>query len=273
MDASKAPSGQVSSLAKVFWEGFMLEHWTRPGFQPSLSCLYDVQLNPQPEEDAEGLVVCFGDSLTRGGHDPMSAERIVRLGAEREDAYPELLAALLRRSGRRFGVVNAGVWGEKSSSMIQRLPQVLAALREERKAPIRAVLLLAGANELMDSVDKILTNLGTLCGIACDDAGEATAPPCVIILTIPPSPRRSLEGRWTAKKVNEGLREACSIRDVASLFLVDLEEHVDGALTFDGLHFTAAGYAVFAQHVYAAIQESLFGESIACNGCCRKLAL
>ncbi len=62
-----------------------------------------------PTQAAEKLVVAFGASQTYGK------------GVAREQAYPAQLEQLLRRKGLDVRVINSGVNGETTGSMLQRL--------------------------------------------------------------------------------------------------------------------------------------------------------
>jgi acyl-CoA thioesterase-1 len=64
---------------------------------------------------ADRVIVALGDSLTAG------------LGVAREDAYPALLEARLRREGYDYRVVNAGVSGDTSAGGLRRLDWALRA--------------------------------------------------------------------------------------------------------------------------------------------------
>ena len=66
-----------------------------------------------PAAAAERVVTILGDSLTAG------------LGVAREEAYPALLEARLRREGYAYRVVNAGVSGDTSAGGLRRVDWVL----------------------------------------------------------------------------------------------------------------------------------------------------
>lgn len=95
-----------------------------------------------PVAAAERVIVALGDSLTAG------------LGVGQEEAYPALLEARLRREGRGYRVVNAGVSGDTSAGGRRRVDWVLRSKPE-------IVILALGANDGLRGlpVDELRDNL------------------------------------------------------------------------------------------------------------------
>jgi acyl-CoA thioesterase I len=77
----------------------------------------------------EGTIVALGDSLSAG------------FGVDEDEAYPALLARKLAAGGYHFEVVNAGISGETSSGVRERLNWVLSSLEPD------IVILETGAND------------------------------------------------------------------------------------------------------------------------------
>ena len=95
-----------------------------------------------PVTAAERVIVALGDSLTAG------------LGVAREEAYPALLEARLRREGYGYRVVNAGVSGDTSAGGRRRVDWVL------RNKP-EIVIVALGANDGLRGlpVDELRANI------------------------------------------------------------------------------------------------------------------
>jgi len=101
-----------------------------------------VLLAAVPAPAAERVIDVLGDSLTAG------------LGVAREEAYPALLEARLRREGYDYRVVNAGVSGDTSAGGLRRVDWALRA----RPA---IVIVALGANDGLRGlpVDALRDNL------------------------------------------------------------------------------------------------------------------
>ena len=101
-----------------------------------------VLLAALPAPAAERVIVVLGDSLTAG------------LGVAREEAYPALLEARLRREGYDYRVVNAGVSGDTSAGGLRRVDWVLRARPD-------IVIVALGANDGLRGlpVDALRDNL------------------------------------------------------------------------------------------------------------------
>jgi acyl-CoA thioesterase-1 len=82
---------------------------------------------PAPQRVA-GTLVFFGDSLTAG------------LGLSKEQAFPALIEARLRAAGRPWKVVNAGVSGDTTAGGVARLDWIY-------KQKVDVMFLCLGAND------------------------------------------------------------------------------------------------------------------------------
>jgi acyl-CoA thioesterase-1 len=110
--------------------------------RPVALAILVVLLAAAPAPAAERVIVVLGDSLTAG------------LGVAREEAYPALLEARLRREGYDYRVVNAGVSGDTSAGGLRRVDWALRA----RPA---IVIVALGANDGLRGlpVDALRDNL------------------------------------------------------------------------------------------------------------------
>ena len=97
----------------------------------------------------ERVVVALGDSLTAG------------LGVARDEAYPALLEARLRREGYPYRVVNAGVSGDTSAGGRRRVDWVLRSKPDVVIVALGANDGLRGlsVNELRENLEAIVTQL------------------------------------------------------------------------------------------------------------------
>jgi acyl-CoA thioesterase-1 len=95
-----------------------------------------------PAHGADRVIVALGDSLTAG------------LGVARDEAYPALLEARLRREKLGYHVVNAGVSGDTSAGGRRRVDWVLRTKPE-------VVFVALGANDGLRGlpVDELRDNL------------------------------------------------------------------------------------------------------------------
>ena len=95
-----------------------------------------------PARGADRVIVALGDSLTAG------------LGVARDEAYPALLEARLRRENLGYHVVNAGVSGDTSAGGRRRVDWVLRTKPE-------VVIVALGANDGLRGlpVDELRDNL------------------------------------------------------------------------------------------------------------------
>jgi acyl-CoA thioesterase-1 len=84
-------------------------------------------VEPAPQR-VEGTLVFFGDSLTAG------------LGLSKEQAFPTLIEARLRAAGRPWKVVNAGVSGDTTAGGVARLDWIY-------KQKVDVMFLCLGAND------------------------------------------------------------------------------------------------------------------------------
>lgn len=175
-----------------------------------------------------------------------------------------MLDDLLKGAGYHFTVHNGGIWGDTTGKLLERLQRVLSEACS--KGRLAYVLVLGGTNDILrktGSAPQIVNQLRQL----HDMAGKAPYMPRVGVLTLPPIKKGIPAWEHARLGVNDSLRRAAAGPAASSgagagalggrrQFLVDLES-VDVALSSDGVHFTAEGYAEFARRAFEAMLATL----------------
>ena len=178
------------------------------------------------------LLVALGDSLTAG------------LGLDPDQAYPALLERRLRAEGSDLRVVNAGVSGDTTAAGLRRTEWSLAG-------DVRILIVALGGNDGLRGlpVDQMKRNLAEIVslarrrGIAVLLAGME-APP-------------NFGATYTAQ-FRRVFHELASEHDVAFMpFLLDGVAGDPALNQSDGIHPNAAGAAVVAARVRAALEPLL----------------
>jgi lysophospholipase L1-like esterase len=174
-----------------------------------------------PKLNSHDVIVAFGDSLTHG------------TGANANDAYPAVLAALTGRT-----VINAGVPGDTTSSGLERLPAVL----DEYKP--RLVLLCLGGNDMLRKQPEAATenNLRLLVKTIRASGAE------VVLISVP---EPALFGGTPDfySRLAEDLKLPLE-QDVFNEVLKD------NRLKSDPIHANAAGYRVVAERLAEFLRET-----------------
>ena len=178
------------------------------------------------------LYVAIGDSFTAG------------TGCARGEAWPERLAAILRRRYRRLSLRNLAEHGATSDAVLEQLPEALQLEPD-------LVTVVCGPNDVLRStrpdpgsyrrrLERIFDRLR---GANPDvRIATATAPPRWDFLQLGPRTRARVERG--IDELNEATRDVAASRGVACL---DVAAHpgLDEAENFaaDGLHPSARGHA------------------------------
>lgn len=171
---------------------------------------------------ADAVILAFGDSLTYG------------TGADRSEAYPAVLAGLLKRT-----VINAGVPGELSAGGRNRLPQELARHNPE------LVILCHGGNDFLRRLDGKQTteNLEQMILAARGSGAD------IVLVGVP--------------KLGFGLEIPPFYKDLAEKYQLPLAEEIlvellgDRTLKSDTIHPNAAGYRQLALAIHRTIEKAL----------------
>ncbi|MGA7525352.1 MAG: arylesterase [Acidobacteriaceae bacterium] len=192
------------------------------GFTLSLS-LYAAQHHPVPGARSEPVIDCFGDSITAGhGIDPAHA-------------YPADLQSLLNARGYRYQVINSGISGNTSKDGVDRLKDVL------RLHPAVTIVEFGGNDGLRGiPIDATRRNLDTIVATLLHSGSKVL----LAGITLPPN-----YGADYIRQFDE------TYRLIAAKYHVPLLPElyagiytVPGAIQDDGVHPTAKGAEILAEH-------------------------
>ena len=178
---------------------------------------------------AGATVLALGDSLTQG------------VGASADACYPSLLA---ERTG--WKVVNAGISGETSKQIADRLPGLL-----DEHGPSLAILCAGGNDWLQRRSEQVvqgeITRMLQLC--------KARATPVLLVAV----PELSLSAALTGRMKDHSIYQTLA-KDNRVALLADAWSEVLGnsALRADQVHANAAGYARFTELLVAHARASGF---------------
>lgn len=204
-----------------------------------------------PPKQRPDIILCFGDSLTKG---------IKETG----ESYPATLQKLLRDAGHNVQVENAGNWGDTSDKMLARLPRAIS--EAARLGRLAFILVLGGTNDILRSLGPTAQSMTRLRQLH-DQASKAPYMPRVGICTLPPL--RCI-GTWEQSRLalNAALRAEVPAASGSGTcggaskrrFLVDLAEVGVSGLCPDGVHYTAEGYDEFARRVFDVLDPIMANE-------------
>ena len=186
------------------------------------------------EARGEGVVVALGDSLTAG------------LGVTVDEAFPARLQARLRAEGYDYRVVNAGVSGDTTAGGLRRVDWALRAHPD-------VVIVALGANDGLrgQSPQAIRANLEEI--VARLQAAGAR----VLLAGMRLPPNYGAEFTKEFEAVFPAVARRAKIAFMPFL--------LDGVATDprlnqpDGIHPTAAGHQVIADHLWSYLRPMLRG--------------
>ncbi|HZZ38060.1 MAG TPA: arylesterase [Acidobacteriaceae bacterium] len=191
-------------------------------FVLSLS-LYAAQPHPVPASRPEPIVDCFGDSITAGhGIDPAHA-------------YPADLQSLLDARGYHYKLVNSGISGNTSKDGVDRLKDVL-------RLQSSVIIVEFGGNDGLRGIpiDATRRNLDTIVATLLHSGSKVL----LAGITLPPN-----YGADYIHQFDE------TYRLIAAKYHVPLLPElytgiytVPGAIQDDGVHPTAKGAELLAEH-------------------------
>jgi acyl-CoA thioesterase-1 len=171
----------------------------------------------------------LGDSLTAG------------LGLDPRDAYPNLIQEKLDAAGLKFRVVNAGISGDTSAGGLSRVDLAL-------EGDVRVMLVAMGGNDALRAlpVGDLKRNLARI-------IERARARQVRVVLAGMEAPPNF--GRDYAVSFHQVYRELAKEYGVPLVpFLLDGVAGVEGLNQRDGIHPTADGARVVADHVWTVLE-------------------
>jgi acyl-CoA thioesterase-1 len=174
-------------------------------------------------------IVVLGDSLTVG------------LGLQATDAYPSLLQRRLDAGGYEFEVVNAGVSGDTSAGGLTRLEWSL-------DGDVRILIVALGGNDGLRGLppDEMKRNLGEIIRRARAHDIAVLLAGMESLTNMGPDYQRRFHDVFPSLAREQGVS-----------FLPFLLEGVAGRADLnqnDGIHPTAEGARIIADHVWAALE-------------------
>jgi acyl-CoA thioesterase-1 len=187
---------------------------------------------PPGEARGDGVVVAVGDSLTAG------------FGVAADEAFPARLEARLRAEGYAYRVVNAGVSGDTTAGGLRRVDWVL------RASPEVAIVAL-GANDGLRGQDPKMTRANLEEIVTRLQAAGARV--LLAGMRLPPN----YGDEYT--KEFEAVFPAVARRARVALmpFLLDGVAGIPRLNQADGIHPTAAGQQVIADHLWPYLRPLL----------------
>lgn len=181
-------------------------------------------------------IIFFGDSLTAGYglHNPSS------------ESYPALIQEKIRDARVPWRVVNAGVSGETTAAGLRRVDWVL-------RQPVDVFVLALGGNDMLRGIDPVITR-SNLQGII--DRVRAKYPTAKVVLAgmeVPTTMGPAYVESFRAVFPDVARKNAVAL-------IPFLLEGVGGREQLnqpDGIHPTAKGHAMMADHVWKFLHPLL----------------
>ena len=181
----------------------------------------------------KGTIVAVGDSITAG------------LGVDETFAYPALIQKKLAADGYFFKVVNAGISGETSSGTLSRVNWVISSLKPDM------VILVIGANDGMRGIDPnhLRKNLDQIISILKEKDIQILLGAMKMLPNLGPDYAGKFERVYPEIAAKNNI-------SLIPFFL----KGVAGETKLnqpDGIHPTAEGYSVIADHIYPYILDAV----------------
>lgn len=184
---------------------------------------------PATGRTARPRIVVLGDSLTAG------------LGLSPDQAYPALLQQRLERHGLAYDVVNAGVSGDTSAGGLSRLDWALGG-------DVRVLVVALGGNDALRGLppSELRHNLAQII-----ERAEARKIAVVLAgMEAPPNYGRDYTAAF--RQVYPDLAKTYHVTLLP--FLLDGVAGHEALNQADGIHPTAAGARIVADHVWTVLR-------------------
>lgn len=184
--------------------------------------------------DEPKTILFLGDSITAG------------YGIDENQAFPALIDAMIKESGKQYRVINAGLSGETSSGGLRRISWLL-------RSQVDILVLELGANDGLRGIDLSVTEKN-LQGII--DQTKAKYPNVKVVVAgmqVPPN----LGEQYTTR-----FREIFPklARQNNAALIPFILEGVAGEPSLnlpDGIHPTPEGHRILAQNVWVVLEKLL----------------
>ena len=188
-------------------------------------------VNNETNPKSSKIIVALGDSLTAG------------LGVDETQTYPAQLEQKLVTNGHAIRVINAGISGETSSGTLSRIQWVISSLKPDM------VILVIGANDGMRGIDTALLsrNLDNMITTLKENNIKVLLGGMQMLPNLGPVYAREFEQVYPKMAHTHHVM-------LIPFFL----EGVGGENKFnqsDGIHPTAEGYSIIANHIYPYVLE------------------
>lgn len=185
-------------------------------------------------QSKEKTILFFGDSLTAG------------YGLSKEEAFPALIEKEIKKAGKNYKVVNAGLSGETSAGGLSRIDWIL-------RQPVDIFVLELGANDGLRGLAPEATEKNLQ---AIIDKVKAKNPQAKIVIAgmmVPPNMGADYTERFrkifpALAKKNDATLIPFLLEDVAG------HEHLN---LDDGIHPNRDGHRIVAANVYKSLAPLL----------------
>jgi acyl-CoA thioesterase I len=179
-------------------------------------------------------ILFAGTSLTAG------------LGLDRDSAYSYLIQAKIDSAGLPFETINAGVSGETTAGLLERLDWLL-------RGDFDVIVIETGANDGLRGldVDSLENNVQAI----IDRARQQSPPPRIILVGMEALPNY---GRQYGTAFHDLYRDVAKAENVTLLpFLLAGVAGVSGLNQADGVHPNMKGEHIVAENVWRALEPIL----------------